>query len=516
MNRGNTFRTLFSIIVVTFVSLLSFAQSAEDQVNVIRQQAQEESHVMQYAEDLAEGIGPRMTFSTKYAEAVNWAYESLRAIGLDNVEKESWEPYGRNWELKKYSFSVVQPFPMFINSCPKAWTSGTHGEQSAELVYFDAKSKEEFEKYKGKLKGKIVLISPPWRLQMAFEPLANRYADSTLLQMAEAPKLTDEELAGEMELEAEARARYLSFYQLLADKIEFCTQEGALVTIDPGFRYNGAVMSFSVILPGVVNSDIDFLVSGYKYDAPDVVPQISVSMEQYATLVNMLKDGRKLVADIEIDAELGKEPVNGMSVIGEIKGSKYPNEIVTIGAHLDSYQAGLGAADNGAGVAVMMETMRILNSLGIKPLRTIRIGLWGGEEQGYFGSTAYVEKHFINGNEKHYVYFNLDNGAGLIRGIKLQNNEKAAELMKEWFDILGLESTKTVSMLSADMTDHVPFIEAGLPGYQFIQDHLDYFSIYHTQLDLMGRLPEEDMKQNAFIMAVLTWMAANHEGDFPH
>jgi Zn-dependent M28 family amino/carboxypeptidase len=229
----------------------------------------------------------------------------------------------------------------------------------------------------------------------------------------------------------------------------------------------------------------------------------------------MLKKGTNITAELNIDAETGTTPIKGMSVLGEIKGSKKPNEIVTIGAHLDSYQAGQGAADNAAGVAVMIEAMRILNSLGAKPERTIRIGLWGGEEQGYFGSTDYVKTHFTEGTEKHYIYFNLDNGAGLIRGIQLQNNAKAVDLMKQWFNTANLEGSKTVSVESAIWTDHVPFADAGLPGYQFIQDHLDYYSIYHTQVDLMDRIPEDDMKKNAYLIAVLTWLAANHQVDFP-
>ncbi|MBN2729301.1 MAG: M20/M25/M40 family metallo-hydrolase [Bacteroidales bacterium] len=515
MKSGNSIKYLASVLLIGFIHIQAFSQMEKVLVDDFRRMAMEESNVMQYAEDIAEGIGPRMTFSTKFDEAVEWAYQTLNELGLDNVQKEYWEPYGRNWELNKYSFSVTEPFPMFINSCPKAWTSGTNGEQTAELVYLKGRTKEDFEEYKGELNGKIVLITAPWPASISFDPIASRYADSTLQQMADAPKMTDEELAEEKEQHDAVMARYLPYYQLLADKIEFCTQEGALATIEPGYRQYGSVMSFSVSLPGEVKDNIDFLVSGYRSDAPSVVPQISVSLEQYATLFNMLNDGRKVVADLEIDSKVGTEPVKGMNVLGEIRGSKYPNEIVTIGAHLDSYQAGLGAADNGAGVAIMMETMRILKALDVKPARTIRIGLWGGEEQGYFGSTAYVDQHFLQGTEKHFVYFNLDNGAGLIRGVKMQNNDKAVDLMEDWFEVLDLESTKTVSLLNADMTDHIPFNDAGLPGFQFIQDNLDYFSIYHTQMDLMGRVPEEDMRQNAFIMAVLTWLAANHEGNFP-
>jgi carboxypeptidase Q len=166
-------------------------------------------------------------------------------------------------------------------------------------------------------------------------------------------------------------------------------------------------------------------------------------------------------------------------------------------------------------VAVMIEAMRILNSLGIQPERTIRIGLWGGEEQGFLGSRDYVKTHFINGKEIHFVYFNLDNGAGLIRGIQLQNNEKAVELMKQWFSAAQLERSETVSVASAEFTDHISFADAGLPGFQFIQDQLDYYSIYHSQVDLMDRIPEDDMKKNAYLIAVFAWLAANHDGKFP-
>ncbi len=470
---------------------------------------------MLFASELSEGIGPRLTFTNRYQKAVEWAMTTLQSIGLKNVKTEYWEPLGRDWELKKYTFTITEPYPMFINSCPKAWCNGTNGPQTADLVFLNARTPEDFESFKGKLKGKIVLISPVWPHDMNFDPIADRWADSTLSRFAAMKARTPEEIAQADKEEEEMNARYKPYFQLLTDRIDFCTKEGAVAIIESGFRSYGSVMSFSVTLPGVINDQFDFLVKGYKHDAPDVVPQISISSEQYCTLVHLLKKGTNVKGELNIEAKTGDDPVKGMNVIGEITGSKYPNEIVTIGAHLDSYQAGLGAADNGAGVAVMIEAMRLLIQCGLIPERTIRIGLWGGEEQGYFGSTSYVETHFKSGKEKHFLYLNLDNGSGLIRGIQLHDNVAAVSLMQEWFNKANLEGSKTVSLMSADLTDHIPFLDAGLPGYQFIQDHLDYFSIYHTQVDVMERLIEDDLKKNAFLVAFLAWMAANHEGTFP-
>jgi hypothetical protein len=502
-------------IVLAFLPALSFAQTGTISVDDIRKKAFDESQVMQYATDLSQNVGARLTFTHRYQMAVDWAMKSLNETGLQNVHTEYWEPAGRNWDLKKYSFTVTKPYPMFINSCPKGWSASTMGIQSGELVYLDARKPEDFEKFKGKLKGKIVLVSPAYPYQMSFEPVAARYADTTLERMASMKAKTAEELAKEKSDEEEIEKKYKPYFQLMTDRIDFCNKEGAMAVIESGFRPYGSVMSFSVSLPGEVNDQFDFLTTGYRRGFPDGIPQISLSMEQYNTLAQMLKKGTAITAELNIEADLGKEPVKGMNVFGEIRGKSKPNEIVTIGAHLDSYQAGQGAADNAAGVAVMIEAMRILKSFGVQPERTIRIGLWGGEEQGFLGSSDYVKTHFTEGTEKHYVYFNLDNGAGLIRGIQLQNNEKAVNLMKQWFNTANLDGSKTVSVASAALTDHIPFADAGLPGFQFIQDQLDYFSTYHTQVDLMDRIPEDDMKKNAYLIAVLTWLAANQDSDFP-
>ncbi|MPL93175.1 hypothetical protein SDC9_39301 [bioreactor metagenome] len=506
---------LKSLIVLALAPALSFAQNEASTIDAIRQKALEESKVMSYITELSQNVGARLTFTNRYQLAVDWAMKTLAGTGLQNVHTEYWEPSGRDWNLKKYTFTVVKPYPMFINSCPKGWSAGTQGLQSGDLVYLDARKPEDFEKYKGKLKGKIVLVSFASPFYMSFDPVATRYADSSLDQMAVIKAKTAEELDKEKTEEDELTKKYKPYFQLMTDRIDFCNKEGAIAVVESGYRPYGSVMSFSISHPGEVNDQFDFLTTGYRTGFPDGIPQITIAMEQYNTLVQMLKNNTSITAELNIEAELGTKPVKGMSVLGEIKGSKKPNEIVTIGAHLDSYQAGQGAADNGAGVAIMIEAMRILNSLGIQPERTIRIGLWGGEEQGYLGSTDYVKTHFTEGTEKHYVYFNLDNGAGLIRGIQLQNNSKAVDLMKEWFGKASLEGSNTVSVASAEYTDHVPFAEAGLPGFQFIQDHLDYYSTYHTQVDLMDRIPEDDMKKNAYLIAVLTWLAANHQGNFP-
>lgn len=482
-----------------------------------------QSQAMETLNYLSNIIGPRLIGSEGYNKAVEWTMQLMDSLGMKNVHVEGWGPFGRSWELKLYSAELLEPQNFPLHSFPEAWSPELNGVQTGELVYLQADSIQDLDKYAGKLKGKFVLFDEPRKLPPRFAPLARRTPDSTLLKLSNAAQRTPDRFGFSPEIKAAIR--------FASAKLDFCFDEGAIAILKASRGDDGNVFVAGVSYPVNVDTPYSYWKRPWDADAPNVLPQISVSAEQYNRLVALAKAGMKPKLRMELRTEFTK-PDSGYNVIGEIPGTDLKDEVVMIGAHLDSWHGGTGATDDGTGVVACLEAVRIIKALGLQPRRTIRIALWDGEEEGLLGSRAYVERHFgsregswfdptgevkLKPEAEHFtVYFNDDNGAGKFRGIYLQGNEAARPIFREWFKPFEEMGASTISLSNTGGTDHLSFDMLGLPAFQFIQDWLDYGTItHHSIMDVYERVPEEDMKQASIILAAFAYNAAMMDGKFP-
>ncbi len=496
-------------------------------ISKIKDEGLNHSKVMDILSMLTDVNGPRLTNSPGYKKAADYAKSTLESWGLQNVAFDQWdEEFGRGWQLKKFSLQTLEPSAFQVISHPKAWTPGIKGTVLTEAIYLDVKDEADLEKYKGKLKGKIVLFSAPVVVKPGFKSDASRFNDSTLLQMANA----------HLEAEGGPRRPNATMQQqqkLTYAKWELCEKEGAVAVLEasPASRLeDGTILVSAATVPYPPSVPFDKRVRAQHANVPKLLPQIVVADEQYNRLVRILQKGSPVKMELSLETEFTNAGP-GFNVIGEIPGTDLKNEVVMIGAHLDSWHSGTGATDNGAGSAVMMETMRIIKSLGVSPRRTIRIGLWGGEEQGLIGSRNYVKRvlgerldktrpydsiKLKPAAEKFSVYFNMDNGTGKYRGIYLQGNEAAGPIFKAWFKPFAKMGASTITIQNTGGTDHQAFDAIGLPGFQFIQDPIEYSSrTHHTSMDVFDKAIEADLKQNSVITAAFAWIAANRDGLIP-
>lgn len=459
--------------------------------------------------------GSRLMWSPQYKKSAEWIKNKLTEWGINNTYFEDINRAGKSWELTKFYAVMTEPYAIPIIGNPKEWTPGTNGIVKSEVVQFKAKSIEDFESYKGKLKGKIVLLTDMFMFKPFYGSFVNRFSDDSLNVLAgyTIPDAEKKRLAKEEE-EKNNKA-YLDYFTFLAKKVEFCQNEGAALLIEPGYRYYGLNQTWANSPSAVPKDAVDFL-SAYAGDPdiPESIPQISISLEQYNNIVRILDNG--IPVKIETVIEVANQGVEkGFNVIAEIPGTELKDEIVIVGAHLDSYSYAVGAADNAASVINCLEVLRIIKTLGLQPKRTIRVGIWGAEEEGLIGSRYHIQKHFIKGSEKLYSYFNMDFGAGRFRGIYAEENTGAAELFKEWMNIINDSKFKTVCLSKVKNSDQEAFSEAGLSGFAFIQDPLDYYRIYHTNMDYVERIYKDDITNNSFLMSAFAWFSANAKGSFP-
>jgi carboxypeptidase Q len=528
-------------------------------VTQIKDEESNHSQVMEILSYLTDVYGPRLTGSPEYKQAAEWASTKLRQWGVQNVHFEKWGPFGRGWTLKRFTADVTEPRAFPLIAYPKAWSPGTKGKVEAEVVYLDAKTDSGLATYKGKLKGKFVLVSDPRELKAHFSPDGWRLADSSLLKLANAdvptPGQQRRRFPGMRQLSPTARDSLLRimFRQFMPDadsitieraiqaqrmgpkKLELCQNEGAAVVLDAGRGDDGTLFVQAATVPQPAETPFNQRINPYSKNAPEIVPQVTVAAEQYNRMVRMIQKGQKLEMEMDLDVEF--TPVDSaFNIIGEIPGTDLKDEVVMIGGHFDSWHAGTGATDNGTGSAVCMETMRILESLGLKPRRTIRIGLWGGEEEGLLGSRAYVASHLgereggamgmfggPSGNvktkpeyEKFSVYFNNDNGTGKVRGVYMQGNEAVRPIFRAWLEPFVSTGASTLSPSNTGGTDHLSFDAIGLPGFQFIQDPIEYEArTHHSNMDVYDRAQEDDLKQASAIMAAFAYSAATRDEKFP-
>ncbi len=473
---------------------------------------------------IADVYGPRLTGSPGYNASADWAKNKLAEWGLSNAHLESWGPFGRGWRLKKYSAAVIGKQYQPLASYPKAWSPGLGSKEiESEVVYVNAETDSVLETYKGKLKGKYILLGAPSSIQANFKPQATRYTDSELLELANAEPRQPRARYRREQTPAE-KARALLTYK----KWQLVMKENvaAVLTSAPTTRSEGGAIS---VMGASVPSHPDtpyaspYRIPPYKSKAPKIPPQVELGNEHFNRLIRMIEKGEKVKIAMTLDVEwTSQKDDSSYNVIAELPGTDLKDEVVMIGGHLDSWHGGTGATDNGTGVTACMEAMRILKAIGVQPRRTIRIGLWGGEEQGLLGSRAYAEKHFgkrdslLPEAEKFAAYFNNDNGTGKVRGIYMQGNEELRPIFRAWLAPFKDLEASTLTLSSAGGTDHLAFDGIGLPGFQFIQDEIEYGTrTWHSTNDVWDRSQEEDMKQAAILMAAFAYNAAMRDEKLP-
>lgn len=474
-------------------------------IQKIRAEGLENSQVMDIIFQLTEVSGPRLTGSPGFFRAADYSVKQLKDWGISNVELEPWGDFGKSWELKKSYIAMNTPWYKPIVGFPKTWTQGTGGLKKASVILIKAKdSTEMINKYTGKLSGKIIVMDTLMAFEPSSTPDMKRFTDKELEKMQNA-KLSPRDTT-EMAEQRERYKRYREMRQKTEAINSVIKAEGALAQLTSSPRnHDGTV----------------FVQGGGAYGISDTANflDLAVALEDYNMIVRLLREEIDVELDLEVETDFFEKDIKGYNVIGEIKGTDpdLKDEVVMIGGHLDSWHGSVGATDNGAGSAVMMEAMRILKTLDISPKRNIRIGLWSGEEQGIFGSREYVKQNFADqadmelkpDHEKFDVYFNLDNGTGRIRGIYLQENEEANGLMAKWLKPFNDLGAKTITVNNTGGTDHLSFDAVGLPGFQFIQDEVEYGSrTHHSTMDSYDHLVPDDLKQAATIIAGMVYQAA--------
>jgi hypothetical protein len=489
----------------------------------LRDEALNRSQVMKIAEYLTDVNGPRLTGSAGQKRASLWAQTTLAGWGLSNVRQEKWGPFERGWELERFSAQVTAPAPMSLIAAPKAWSPGLRRPLEADAVFLDATTVEQLAAYKGRLRGKAVLTVAPREVTAHFEPLGQRYTDTDLARLSQPPDPGGTPRRRQSPGGTPASVAVL--LRFAAVRSQFLKDEGVALVIDAG-RGDGGTL-FVQQASGMYGPDVPQASrrSVWEKDAPtDTLPQMTVAAEQYNRLVRQLKAGEKVRLAVDLRARFTDTAREGLvaNTVADLPGTDRADEVVMGGAHLDSWHSATGATDNAAGVAVCMEAMRLLRTLDLKPRRTIRIALWTGEEQGLFGSRAYVAEHFGTEDKpkpehsKLSAYFNLDNGTGKIRGVWGQGNAAALPVFSAWLTPFADLGATTVTTRNTGSTDHVPFDRVGLPGFQFIQDDIEYFTrTHHSNQDSYDRLQEADLKQASLVMAAFLYNAAMRDDLLP-
>jgi len=511
------------VILTSVPSAWSQEKVDLETISRIRYEGFRNSKVMELASGLMDSIGERLTGSPNMKRANEWTHDQLTAMGLSNAHLEPWGPFGRGWANQYVNARMTSPDIVPLIAYAKAWTPGTNGIVTGKCFRVTIEKKEDFEKYRGKLAGMIVMAGP----------------DAEVKPITELPyrRLTDDDLAktGEYEIPGERPpfrvSEVMRRRQFQKDLNQFYADEKVLAVIDHS--------------RGTAGGGTVFVQSGgsYKPGETTSVPQLTMASEHWSRIARLLQQKKDVTLELNVTSTFYDDDPMQYDTIAEIPGTDKKDEIVMLGAHLDSWHAGTGATDNGAGSVVMMEAVRILKALDIKPRRTIRIGLWSGEEEGLLGSQGYVEQHFGSRprmddpnmkdmptllrreagpvtvkpeQAKVSAYFNVDNGTGKIRGVYLQENAAVAPIFEAWmrpFKDLGMT---TLTMRNTGGTDHLSFDAVGIPGFQFIQDPIEYDTrTHHSNMDVYDRLQPDDLKQISVIVASFVYDAAMRDQMIP-
>ena len=504
--------------VLAAAALPAAAQPADEALlAAIREEGLQRSQVMRHVGWLSDVYGPRLTGTPAIEEAGAWAMDTLRGWGLSNVSAERFA-FGAGWTLERFHAHLVEPQVMPIIGYPKSWSAGTGGTVTAEVVRVDLASEADFERYRGRLRGKIVLTQPVRRVPMLTGDVVLRMDDE---QLAAAARPVEPPPAGPRR-RPPARGGPAFARQLQ----QFYLDEGVVAAVDRGS--DAVHVGGGSGLPHRTqrtDGGTIFVGRGAPWNeetAGTWVPSLTFAVEHYNRMVRLLDLGLPVRMELHVETRFhpeaeADEGLNAFNILAEIPGRGFDGGVVMLGAHFDTTHASTGATDNAVGVAAMMEAMRILKTVGARPRRTIRLALWGAEEQGLLGSREYVRRHFGDAvtmalepaHAKLSAYYNIDNGTGRLRGIWLQGNAAAGAVFEPWAAPLADLGFTTLSPRSVGGTDHVAFERVGLPGFQFIQDRLEYNSrTHHSNMDVVDRVQPDDARQMAVVAAVFAYNTA--------
>lgn len=475
-------------------------------VERIRAESFDRSQVMEIASWLTDVYGPRLTNSPITDQAADWTLGKLREWGLSNPRKEAWGPFGMGWTNELTALQVTAPVPFPVIGYPSAWTPGTNGRITAPVVMVLADSAADLEQYRGKLRGAIVMTEAPREVNAWFEAPGRRLTDEQLERMAAG----DRAQAGGPPANIEELRRRMQAAQAMARvRNEFLVAEGVAAVLQQARGDGGTVW-----------------VSGSggnrNPDQRAALPVVAVAVEHYGRMARILEKGMAVTMQMEVRNTFQDQSLSTWNVMADIPGTDKRDEVVMLGAHFDSWHGGTGATDNAAGSAIMLEAVRILKALNLPMRRTVRIGLWTGEEQGLLGSRAYVREHFgtrdsaTAANGKVSAYYNVDNGTGAIRGVYLQGNAAVGPVFEAWMKPFADKGVRTLTMSNTGGTDHLAFDAVGIPGFQFIQDPVEYGTrTHHSSMDTWERLQDGDLKLNAAVVAAFVYLTANREELLP-
>ncbi|GGG57177.1 M20/M25/M40 family metallo-hydrolase [Bizionia arctica] len=506
------------ITAILFTGYAATSQTTSQALSKINTEGFQKSQVMDLISDLSDVYGPRLTGTNQYYTAAEWAKKTMESWEVDKVYFENYCDDCMGWEVKSFNIEMIEPAYMKIQAYPYAWTESSKGVQTGDLIWIEnyADLEQVKKQWAGKLQGKNILIGSAPEQNMLFDPLSSRFTEDQIEEAEKSilpvpnnplgPSIGDIDIIGNLD------AIFNTFMRKDDAFFAFLKAEGAL-----------SMLGTTPFFPGVIHPSGTY---NFRESDEKTVPYFAISPENFGKLSRLID--KKLTPEIKfhLDSELYLTPKNNVNIIAEITGSdpKLKNEVVMIGAHFDSWHPASGATDNGAGSAVMMEVMRIIKESGLIPKRTIRIALWGGEEQGYLGSMAYAESHFGKVKEttrKKEVenisaYINMDNGAGQMRGLYLQGNEAVKPIFENMLEPYAYLDVNNLTIQNTNFTDHDVFDYYKIPGFQIIQDPLNYGTVtHHTNLDDLEYVPERDMMINATVIAALVYQIAQRDSMLP-
>jgi|TARA_B100000809_G_scaffold192825_1_gene191715 carboxypeptidase Q len=480
-----------------------------DVVAQIREEGLQRSQIANTLSYMTDVLGARLTNSIAMDNAQRWAVEEMKRIGMTGTNREPFMEYGVSWDNEYVSIHLLEPDYQPMVGYPIAHTPGTNGKQELQAVIADVRTRQDLETLEGKIRGMAVLSTPPAIIDLSrFETGTPRRNAQEMRELAEAvvpPPPGPDPYFSRLYPDPPQNPDVLT----AAERLAFYVKEGVAVVLESSSGWPGAVRGFA--RPG---AKIDL----WSRDATmSSVPIVAVTPEHYNRMYRILRRGIPVSLEVEVRNTHGTSVEQASNVLGEIPGTDLAQEVVMIGAHFDTWHASPNASDNTSGVAVVLEAARILKAIGAEPRRTIRVALWSGEEQGLYGSRAYVREHFGNPNDTNIgttpeyetfsAYFNQDYGPGQYRGIWLQENEHVRQIFKAWMEPFHDMGMTTISLQGVGSTDHVPFDNIGLPAFQFLQARVGGTG-GHTNLDFFDTVPIEDLMKNAVIMASFAYHAA--------
>jgi hypothetical protein len=507
-----------------------------DTIARIRDEGLDHSHIMEYASGLFDGVGPRLTGSPDFARAEEWSLEQLRRMGASNSHTESWGEFGMGWQQIGTSVLMTAPSTATILAQATPWSPATSGESTGQIIGVpELKEEKDFDQWKGKLAGKVILYGDAPKINPDPANLLEHYDAAKLEHFRSYPLDGDQNDSHVLPNDPALWEKVFKEMAFLEKVGRFFADERAIAVLRPGGS-GGAIHDDT-------GSSLGWFV--YRPEHKQAIPSAVIANEAFGRMHRLVSHGVPVSVRINIATKFYGDHESGSNVIAEIPGTDplLKDQVVMLGGHLDCWIAGRGATDDGAGSIIALEAMRILRALNIQPRRTIRIGPWGGEEQGIFGSSGYVSTHhgmrsystkpeqqlvpeFLRqqtgpvtikpDHAKFDAYFNTDNGGGKFLGIFAEGNAAVAAIFQQWVAPISDLSFTTVTMRNTGSTDHVSFDQVGLPGFQFIQDPRDYETrSAHTNQDTYERLSASDMKQAAVIMAIFVHNTAQRDRMLP-